>query len=90
MTATQIAAAVAVPVLAAGLIALGRWIVRAIGREIRAVISAELAPEIERIHHRIDAHMDREEQEMLVLIEALEEVAGIDADQLRGRMERLR
>lgn len=77
-----------IPVAAAALIGAGRWLLRAIRREVRDTVTEVVQPELDRIHHRIDTHMDEEEAGLLALVEVLGELAGLDVDQLRGRLER--
>jgi hypothetical protein len=77
---------IAVPVAAAALIGLGRWMLRAIRREISEIIK----PELDRIHQRIDEHMEEEELSIVVLTEVLAELTNLNADELRGRLERRR
>jgi hypothetical protein len=90
MSVVQILGAVSIPVMAAAVIGAGRWIIRAIGREVRTVVREMVEPELRAIHDRIDRHMDEEEEDIKLLIEVLQQVAGIDADAVMGRMERLR
>ncbi len=90
MNAAQTLTAIGIPVAAAAFIAAGRWIIRAIGREVRTVVREMVEPELRAIHDRIDRHMDEEEEDLRLLIEVLQHVAGIDADAVVGRMERLK
>jgi hypothetical protein len=79
---------IAIPVAAAALIGIGRWLLRAIRREVREVVVEVVQPELDRIHARIDTHMDEEEEGLRALTEVLGELAGLDVDRLRGRLER--
>lgn len=78
----------AIPVTVACIVGLGRWMVRALGREMRRVVVETVDPKLDSIHRRIDDHMDEEEQSLLALSEVLAELAGLDLDQVRGRLER--
>lgn len=82
--------AVATTLAAATLVGIGRWTVRAIGRELRRIVEEVVSPSLAEIHERIDRHMDEEEEDLRLLIEVLQQVAGIDADSVRGRLERLK
>jgi hypothetical protein len=77
---------IAVPVAAAACIGAGRWLIGAIRRSVADIIR----PEIERIHQRIDEHMEDEELSIVVLTEVLAELTDINPDELRGRLERRR
>lgn len=67
-----------------GLIVIGlyRFLQRSVRRELESVVKETIQPELERINHRIDAHMDREEIELARLIQVLAKLSGEDPDDL--------
>lgn len=87
MTHLDIANMVTVAVV--GLIVVGLWkfLGRSLRRELHAVIRDVVQPELERIHHRIDAHMDSEEGDLKRLIEVLAHLSGEDPDAISGKIK---
>jgi hypothetical protein len=63
-------------------VGLFRFIQRSVRRELEAVVKETIQPELERINHRIDAHMDREELELARLIKVLAKLSGENPDDL--------
>jgi hypothetical protein len=90
MNAEQIITSISLPLTVALLIGVGRWVKRAMRSELREVIGETVEPQIATLSERLDAHLTIEEHDRALLIDALEAVAGIDGDALRGRLERLR
>lgn len=88
MSIDQIITSISIPLTVACILGIGRWVKRAIRRELKDVITETVQPQIEAIHQRIDDHMDEEEAGLLVLAEVLAELGGLDVDQVRGRIER--
>jgi hypothetical protein len=71
-----------------GLVVVGGWrfLVRAVKREMESVIKQVVSPELERIHQRIDEHMESEEGDLKRLIDLLADLSGSDSDEIRGRI----
>jgi hypothetical protein len=72
-----------------GLVVVGAWrfLGRSLRRELHAVIEAVVNPELQRIHERIDAHMESEEGDLKRLIEVLAHLSGEDADDISTKIK---
>jgi sensor domain CHASE-containing protein len=71
-----------------GLVAMGAWrfLTRSVRRELQAVITETIQPELERINERIDAHMESEEGDLKRLIDVLAELSREDPASIRNRI----
>lgn len=71
-----------------GLFVVGGWrfLVRAVRREMEAVIRDVVRPELESINRRIDEHMESEEGDLKRLIVVLSELSGEPPEDLKGRI----
>lgn len=67
-------------------LAVWRFVGRSLRRELHAVIEEVVQPELNRIHERIDAHMESEEGDLKRLIEVLADLAGENSDDIRKRI----
>lgn len=67
-------------------VAVFRFIQRSVRRELEAVVKETIQPELARINHRIDAHMDREELELARLIQVLAKLSGEDPGDLNDEI----
>jgi hypothetical protein len=63
-----------------GLVVVGAWrfLGRSLRRELHSVIQEVVHPELQRIHERIDSHMESEEGDLKRLIEVLAHLSGED------------
>jgi sensor domain CHASE-containing protein len=71
-----------------GLVIVGAWrfLTRSVRRELQHVITETIQPELERIHERIDSHMESEEGDLKRLISVLAELAGEDPATIKHRI----
>lgn len=87
---TVVVLGVGIPITVAVIGLLGKWLLTAIKRSARALIEEVVDPKFTALHKRIDEHMTEEESDRRLLVEAITSLPGGNADELRGRIERLR
>jgi hypothetical protein len=71
-----------------GLLVLGGWrfLVRSVRREMEAVVKEAVQPELDKIHKRIDDHMESEEESLKKLIMILAHLSGEDETTIKGQI----
>ena len=71
-----------------GLCIVGGWrfVVRSVRREMESVIKETVQPEMDKLHERIDNHMESEEESLNRLIIILSHLSGEDEDTIKGQI----
>jgi hypothetical protein len=87
MLTPTISNAVIVAVVGLAVVAVWRFIGRSVRRELHSVIQEVIHPELQRIHERIDAHMDSEEGDLKRLIDVLAHLSGEDPDDISSKIK---
>lgn len=72
----EIANVITVAVIGLAVVGVWKFLGRSLRRELHSVIQEVVQPELERIHERIDSHMENEEGDLKRLIEILALLCG--------------